>query len=286
MKKRDRLTGKIFGATLGVIVALLAITTSTFAWYFYNVNGHITKVKMAAGSGTSIQIANAYEGPYASSVLMDDFTDYLDPVSTDNIQRGFQKVTGFEESGGTIWARYFSTAETVDYCVRTLYLKANASSDVDVYISDIQGVNRDNNNPLSSAIRVGFVVYNPGENADVNNEYIFAIDDIVNPEGQFNTFNSSNLDIDRNIVLDSTKSDGSIVYFDPLDRDNYVEYDPDTMAVTLKEESQVICTLMGDGTPTRVDVYFWLEGCDRDCYGNLAGQSLDKMALSFTGYIG
>ena len=77
--------------------------------------------------------------------------------------------------------------------MRTLYLKANASSDVDVYISDIQGVNRDNNNPLSSAIRVGFVVYNPGENADVNNEYIFAIDDIVNPEGQFNTFNSNKL---------------------------------------------------------------------------------------------
>ena len=285
MSSKAKLTGKVLTALIGVMVAILAITASTFAWYFYNVNGHTTKVRMAAGSGTSIQISNSYDGPYSSSVQMDDFNDYLDPVSTDRIANGFQKVTGFEDEGGTIWAKYFSTAQHVDYCIRTLYLKANASDDVAVYLSDITGINRDENNPLSSAIRVGFVIYEPGQSENVKNEYIFAIDDVTNPQGQFNTYTDLDYRNNPNIVLDSTKNDGSTVYFKPYDEDNYVNYDADQAMVYLNPQSTSICTLQGDGTPVRVDVYFWLEGCDPDCYGNLAGQSLDKMALSFAGYI-
>lgn len=263
-------------------MAVLAITASTFAWYFYQINGHTTKVRMAAGSGTSIQIANSPDGPYASSVQMDDFSDYLNPVSTDVILNGFQKVTGFESDEENIWARYFTTAEHVDYCIRTLYLKANASSDVDVYVSDITGINRDEQNPLSSAIRVGFVVYN-GEVPE--KEFIFAMDDTINPQRNFNTFTSLDYRETTDIVLDSTKQDGSTVYFRPYDQNNYAEYDADQGTVSLKQDSVAVLTLPQDGTPVRVDVYFWLEGCDPDCYGNLAGQSLDRMALSFAGYI-
>ncbi len=282
MSDKTKMTGKVLSAMVGVLVAVLAITASTFAWYFYNINGHTTKVRMAAGSGTSIQIANAIDGPYASSVQMDDFNDYLNPVSTDQIRNGFQKVTGFEDDGENIWARYFSTADHVDYCIRTLYLKANASEDVDVYVSDITGVNRDDSNPLSSAIRVGFAVYDGDE---IGNEFIFAIDDQENPQGHFNTYTDLDYENNTDIVLDSTKQDGSTVYFKPYDAGSYVSYDEDLGTVTLKQNSQVICTLKGDGTPVRIDVYFWLEGCDPDCYGNLAGQSLDRMALSFAGYI-
>ena len=106
MSDKTKMTGKVLSAMVGVLVAVLAITASTFAWYFYNINGHTTKVRMAAGSGTSIQIANTIDGPYASSVQMDDFNDYLNPVSTDQIRNGFQKVTGFEDDGENIWARY------------------------------------------------------------------------------------------------------------------------------------------------------------------------------------
>lgn len=282
MRSTIRMTGKVLSALIGVLIVLAAITVSTFAWYFYNINGHTTKVRMAAGSGTSIQISNSYAGPYSTAVSLSDFNDYLDPVSTDRIQNGFQKVTGFEDQGGTIWARYFSTADHVDYCVRTLYLKANASGDVDVYVSDISGINRDDQNPLSSAIRVGFVVY---DGDTIQNEYIFAIDDIVNPQRQFNTYTDLDYRNNPDIVLDSTKDDGSTVYFRPYSPENYVDYDVDLEQVNMKQDSKVICTLQGDGTPVRIDVYFWLEGCDPDCYGNLAGQSLDRMALGFAGVV-
>lgn len=285
MRSKYRLTRKLMTAVVGVIIAFLAITASTFAWYFYNVNGHTTKVRMAAGSGTSIQISNNYDGPYASSVQMDDFHDYLDPVSTDRITNGFQKVTGFEDGNGIIWAKYFGGAQSVDYCVRTLYLKANASDDVDVYVSDITGINHDNDNPLSSAIRAGFVVYGSGNSETVENEFIFEIDDTVNPQGQFNTFTDLDYKNRNDIVLDSSKTDGTTVYFTALNQNNYAEYDEDSGEVTLKDDSAVICTLQPDGTPTRVDVYFWLEGCDRDCYGNLAGQSLDSISLGFAGVV-
>ena len=173
----------------------------------------------------------------------------------------------------------------MDYCVRTLYLKANAPDDVNVYVSDITGINHDNDNPLSSAIRAGFVVYGSGNSETVENEFIFEIDDTVNPQGQFNTFTDLDYKNRNDIVLDSSKTDGTTVYFTALNQNNYAEYDEDSGEVTLKDDSAVICTLQPDGTPTRVDVYFWLEGCDRDCYGNLAGQSLDSISLGFAGVV-
>ena len=40
------------------------------------------------------------------------------------------------------------------------------------------------------------------------------------------------------------------------------------------------------GTPMKVDVYLWLEGCDRDCTLNLGGQTMELLALKFAGMPG
>ena len=94
-----------------LLVALAAAGAVTYAWYIYNANRHITDVKMAAGTGVTFLISNEYDGEYKTNAGL-SFAGLLDPVSTDNVLNGFQKVTGF--TGGTtqdsLFANMFGAA--------------------------------------------------------------------------------------------------------------------------------------------------------------------------------
>lgn len=267
-----------------LIAAVLAVAMVTYAWYIYNANRHITDVKMAAGTGVTFLISNEYNGEYKSNAGL-SFQGLLNPVSTDNLENGFQTVTGF--TGGptqeSLLATFFAPAQHSDYYETPLYL-ATSSLATDVYLSDIRFDDLDESNPISTALRVGLAVHAPGENQPVVSQQVFELSQLHNPEAHYNTKNGSAGD-----VLDSTKSDGSVVPFTPLNSNNYCLYDEESGQVTLKPESVKLCTLPaaaeGDehSTPVQVDVYVWLEGCDEDCTNNLCGTNLQSLALHFAG---
>ena len=146
-----------------LLVALAAAGAVTYAWYIYNANRHITDVKMAAGTGVTFLISNEYDGEYKTNAGL-SFAGLLDPVSTDNVLNGFQKVTGF--TGGTtqdsLFASMFGTAEHSDYYKTSLYLATNSAA-TDVYLSGIDFTEQDSANPISTALRVGLVAYAPGQ---------------------------------------------------------------------------------------------------------------------------
>lgn len=120
-----------------LLVALAAAGAVTYAWYIYNANRHITDVKMAAGTGVTFLISNEYDGEYKTNAGL-NFAGLLDPVSTDNVLNGFQKVTGFTggTTQGSLFASMFGTAEHSDYYKTSLYLATNSAA-TDVYLSGI-----------------------------------------------------------------------------------------------------------------------------------------------------
>ena len=266
------------------IIALMALMTvavsTTLAWYIFTVNAHTTKLHMAAGTNVSLQISDEEDGTYSSSVKLEKFQGSLNPVSTDRMQEGFQKVSGFTRASATapLLANLFIESRDFekDYYKTSLYFRTNGER-LKVYLADIGFTDKDEQNPISSAIRVGFVVPSTGE------EYIFAISDRKNPQKQYNTATGS-----EGYVLDASRKDGTTVEFTPLDRDNYCDYDAGTGAVSLKTSSQAICEVEGGsdgyGEAVKVDVYIWLEGCDEDCTNNLCGTTLEDLALSFAGF--
>lgn len=286
-------------ALLVLLIAFAVATVSTFAWYIYSINAHTTRVRMAAGAGTSLQISDAYDGVYASSVdlgmgdidaLDESFVGRLNPVSTNRIQNGFQKVAGFtngSENKSMLMANLFKTAENTDYYKTSLYIRTNGG-EAKVYITDIGFEDSDELSPISTAIRIGFVIPSTG------NEFIFAINGADNPEKQFNTYNSTS-----GYVLDSSRfaahgDDNNsqvvdvTVPFTPYTSENYCAYDKDSGAVALKDGSVALCTVSGGGAkeygePVQVDIYIWLEGCDPDCTNNLMLQTLSKIAIGFAG---
>ena len=152
-------------------------------------------------------------------------------------------------------------------------------------MSDIGYEDSDEENPISSAIRVGLVVHHPGEDQPPDSEYIFEISDKKNPQAQYNTD-----DGEEGSVLDCTKTDGTTVPFTAYTSDAYCNYNKSTGEVTLKQNSKKICTVSGDGEgkagrSVEVEVYIWLEGCDEDCTSNLSGTTLQNLALSFAGIV-
>lgn len=293
MSESEKLRRSLIIAALALLVALLSVSAATFAWYIYHTNVRTTEVKMSAGSSISLQISNALEGPYSSATQMEKFSGGLLPVSTDKITGGFQKCTNFEGvwDNGTYRsvAKYFApSADAVDYYKTSLYLRTN-SDNLDIYLSYIDSKDDSELNPISTSMRLGLVVG--------DKEYIFEINPAMNPavDPEKTETPEDNGAKERmgGYVLRHDKTDGSTVDFSDrlLTADNLCEYNEATGAVSLKEKSVSIGTISGDGkggfgTPMKVDVYLWLEGCDRDCTVNLSGQTMELLALKFAGMPG
>ena len=281
-KLKNRLTTGVFA----LLIALIAVVSATYAWYIYNTSRHTTKVRMAAGAGVNLQISNSYSGTYGSAAVLDSFSGRLNPVSTNRISGGFQKVLGFTngtENQSNLVASLFGKGDYSDYYNTSLFLKTNGDP-TDIYIADIGFEDSDSKNPISSAIRVGFVVHKVGKKQPSQGEYIFAISDKKNPQAEYNTAKGKEGD-----VLDCTKTDGTTVTFTPYTSDAYCSYNQNTGEVTLRKSSLKLCSISGNdgaaGEPVQIDLYIWLEGCDEDCTGNLSSQTLKNLSVSFAGVV-
>ena len=275
-----------------LLIALLAVVSATFAWYIYNSSAHTTRVKMAAGTSTKLQIASSYDGEYSSSTVMEAFTGKLNPVSTNRILLGFRKVAGFTngtENQPLLVANLFKSAETADYYKTSLFLRTNGAP-VKVYLSDVGYDDDSDANPISTAIRLGLVVHQPGRDGAEDKEYIFAI----NPDHNINAPSYNTYTGKDGYVLDLTSSDTeAVVEFEPYTADQYCKYDKNTGETELKAGSLPLFTLSGStdasgqytgyGESVQVDVYIWLEGCDQDCTNDLVGATLKVLSLSFAG---
>lgn len=285
LKESRYLKNKLYIAFVTVIITLLIVVAVTFAWYIYNTQKHTTSVHMAAGAGESLQISNSYDGTYGQSTVLDEFVGTLNPVSTNRIGGGFQKVYGFtngSENQPNLVASIFGESEATDYYKTSLFLRTNGTKS-QVYISGIGYEDSDKENPISTAIRVGIVPHLPGVNQAATNEYFFVINPADNPKAEYNTATGTEGD-----VLDADKTDGTTVPMRTYDSDNYCNYNAETGAIALKPDSLPICELTGagdgkDGESVQVDVYIWLEGCDKDCTSNLCNTTLKRLAVSFVG---
>ena len=286
ISSRKKLKNRLTTGTFALLIALIAVVSATYAWYIYNTGRHTTKVRMAAGAGVNLQISNSYNGTYGSAAVLDSFSGRLNPVSTNRISGGFQKVLGFTngtENQSNLVASLFGKGDYSDYYNTSLFLRTNGDP-TDIYIADIGFEDSDSKNPISSAIRAGFVVHKVGKNQPSQGEYIFAISDKKNPQAEYNTAKGKEGD-----VLDCTKTDGTTVTFTPYTSDAYCSYNQNTGEATLKKNSLKLCTISGNngsaGEPVQIDLYIWLEGCDEDCTGNLSSQTLKNLSVSFAGVV-
>ena len=257
---------------LAVCISVVSISAATYAWYIYHTNARTTRVQMAAGTSISLLIANEIDGDYSSSTVLEEFKGKLNPVSTNCIQGGFQKVLGFTngtETQTNIVANLFGESEYQDYYKTTIYLRTDEEA-LDLAIGEIGFDDVKIEQPISTAIRVGFV------NPATREEFIYEINQEDNPNQEYNTAQG-----EEGHVLDSANPGGATIAFTPLNQDNYCEYDNQTGVVTPQEETTVLMQV--NDTPQPLELYIWLEGCDVDCTNSLSRGTLKNLAISFCG---
>ena len=144
ISSKKNLKNRLTTGTVALLIALLAVVSATYAWYVYNTGRHTTKVRMAAGAGVNLQISNSYSGTYGSAAVLDSFSGSLNPVSTNRISGGFQKVLGFTngtENQSNLVASLFGRGDYTDYYKTSLFLRTNGNP-TDIYIADIYRVLR------------------------------------------------------------------------------------------------------------------------------------------------
>ena len=95
MKLSKQLRRRLVLMVIVLIISFFSLVTVTFAWYVYQTEAHTSDIHMAVGTGSSLQISNQFDGEYGYTAVMDQFTGSLNPVSTNRITGGFQKVYGF-----------------------------------------------------------------------------------------------------------------------------------------------------------------------------------------------
>lgn len=286
MDASKHLKRRFVTAAIALLIAFMAMITATFAWYIYQTSIHTVDVRMAVGAGASLQISNSYDGTYGSATVMDAFVGTLAPVSTNRITGGFQKVYGFtdgSENQPNLVANLFGVCESNDYYKTSLFIRTNGEKQK-VYLSNIGYEDSDQDKPISTAIRVGLVTHQSGKDGAVAKEFVFAINEGDNPEAEYNTATGR-----EGYVLDCTRTDGTTVPMENLYTSaNFCNYDNNTGETSLKEKSISLFEVAGNGQndygePVQVDVYVWLEGCDKDCTSNLCNTVLKNLALSFAG---
>ena len=285
LKIPKHLRKKAIWAVVAILAIIITVSGATFAWYVYNTNAHTTNVHMAAGTGATLQISSSYDGAYGYTAIPESFTGVLNPVSTDSILSGFQKVYEFTEGRddqpGYV-AGIFGKSEASDYYMTSLFIRNNGN-DMKIYVSDILYEDDDSDNPISTAIRVGIVAHEPGQDKKASAEYIFSVNEEKNPKALYNTATGRD-----GYVLDSSRDDGTTVAFTPYNSDNYCNYDENTGETSLKSASVPICQVSGDGAgnygeAVQLDLYIWLEGCDADCADNLSERTLKNLSILFAG---
>lgn len=284
-------------ALLALLISFGAAMTATFAWYIYNANAHTTRIRMAAGATNILEISNAPREGYSTTIPLVSVSGRLNPVSTNNLLRGFRKVYGFTNAEDTrLVARLFHTAEDKDFYCTRLYLRSKNEA-MEVYVSGLEFKDSDEDNPISSAIRLGLVVHEAGEVVEIPGteagmdgyegaQYIFDI----NPnrhvaEPLYNTYAG----VPGHVLDLNSENTDATAAFTPLTPAAYAKYDGNTGFASADEQSVKICDLReGAENFVQVDLYIWVEGCDPDCTGAIAStqgrdSTLKDIAISFVG---
>ena len=272
-----------------LVVAALALGTSTYAWFKANTDVKVESLSFTAQSVEDVQIAlisNAWDGSlngganptaaafktiisaqdvatlYASldsgSKTANLTTGALQPASTASLPT-FYKVADGDEAwdlvGGDYKAKKFAPVTTVvgNDCVKAIPLYIKSTSATSIYF--------DTNNmsvlgDATPAVRIGFkaqggtdIIWAPNSTGHIDNHRLTTVGDA---DGITTAVNSPA----------GTGSIDTGVYKTALD--------PDTPIFSLAA-----------GEAKLLIVYIWLEGCDEDCVSGISAEDL-TVNLAFT----
>lgn len=262
-----------------LVVAALALGTSTYAWFVSNTVVKVDSMTFTAQTVDDLQIAlttdawtgalsgtSATAGTFKTLITTADLNALytaksatltgaaLIPASTINAAAFYKVADGaasweLNGSGVNIAKTFEQTSNITDNCVKAIPLYLKSTTATSIYL----GSNTQVTGAASPAVRVAFAV-------EGGSTYIWAPDPDNHIEDSKITTTGDADGITK--AVDSANTVGNITGY------------------TATKPAGAIATLTAN-TAKRIIVYIWLEGCDVDCVSGLSAKDL-TVNLEFT----
>lgn len=282
-RKTQRKAQQIKLAVIMIMVSVLVLSASTFAWYRMSKIASIQTMEFTADTLGNLLISDSENGTYKSTldlglgrnkaILLPATTKdgivFLKPDYTDDGMK-VEGVLAMEDGNildGTEMQQEGYTDDGKEHYVykKVFYIKSGVNQD-DSKIYNLKLVNGGNKND-KGAFTTGTFLNDNGDDSTFDSlnavRVSFVIDSTANIFVPFNTGNGETAgtfaEIDTNAFTDYQDYNA---YDITLEQDEDGEFDD----VTLCQISE--------GTPVEITMYVWFEGMDEDCENEIALDTL------------
>lgn len=272
--KQIKRTGTL--AILWVLIALLAITAATWAWFSFAPYANVTPMSGTVGSGDgSLTISNSHDGPFDvfCELTPNNPGVLLQPISTADLS-SFYAATAQDANG--ISVRYTSASGRVDGAALhgRVWLQS-AETPHNVYFNR-GGLNFGTDVQALAALRLGLRFHT----AEGTSSYIFRLDEMGNTSGA-----AARLTVptEGTVVAAVTEEGQAVFRADPAR--NLAPYC--TQGVISEDDDEIqpgalaLCRLQADEI-AEVEYRVFLEGCDINCINDVQSRNM-ILQLAFAG---
>ena len=289
---------KQLGAAIAmVLVAAVALGSSTYAWFVSNTKVTAEKVTMSATAAQTLLISESGQNNWNTILVRNDNNTTFVPVSTtgktsmDDKTMLFAKDnawTADNQDGNKAYVTgYENATANQDYYSTTFDIKSSVACKL--YLDDetvfTAAVNATATNEMLKAMRMAVLVE---QNGSIAKTYIYELDDQA-ISGNGNSYNTTNNKATTDVngiakavkvtkgTTDNTFATDSISADNTVSKIKLATAPTDASFVTTTNGADELASMAANEV-VKIHVYMWMEGCDYDCnssvVANITGQTV------------
>lgn len=303
---------QLIAAIAMVLVAAIALGSSTYAWFVNNTKVTASSVTVTAQAANNLLITHGngtIDAAWGTTATMGTFTTTnFKPVSTIGASTAVTDLSFYKDSAwateatGTEQGKYnasgFTTATAgTEYYKDTLTLKASQASKLYLDTETVFTA-AGSDNETNKTLRLALVVHGAGNNT-TDGVYIYQVDKTTLASGS--TYNTTKTDLDADGIIKAINgtSTASNILGANVDvtngvkkflagaaaTENALATAPDSTAMATEfNAADVLYTFEGADDTVTIDVYVWMEGCDYDCNSTSVKLITEKSVTATLGF--
>lgn len=255
---RKTLKRSTTAAVIWILLALLALTGATYAWFTFTTWTRVTPISGTINDeGVQLLISNSYNGPFEreTELVFSRAIDQLNPVTTSDLNRFY--VPSGQDGNGVPTGYREITPDADHYLIHGFLYLESLDAGCTVFLHR-DGCYFGNDPQAMAAMRLGLRVTTRNEGVQ---SFIFRLDDLMDTS----TAQSRNT-----VEQAGTVFGGSYVNDPSISMQGFfaggTDEDPEPGNFSL-------CSLNADEIGT-VEYWFWLEGCDVNCFNPVQSREL------------
>ena len=280
---------QLLAAVAMVLVAAVALGSSTYAWFVNNTKVTADSVTVTAKAANTLLISHANENAWGTTAKFkaETATEFV-PVSTVNATSFFKDKTWGTETGdtqkGEYTAQVFETADaSKDYFVDSFQVKS--SQDCGLYLDSETQITTTGNANVLKSMRLALVV-------DGGDTFFYQVD-AAPISGSGNRYNTTLVSMaadgvkkaisDTNaadVIAADNMSSGDVIALSA----GTVTAPSDNTTLVEKDDTKKLCDLTANTAKT-INVYIWMEGCDYDCNTVVVKQITEQAVKCVLGFV-